>query len=719
MAYHGWECDSSTGLGSEEIVSGLKEFEKEIENLPHPVAKAKAIEWVLENTRIDINEHDYFIAVYTWNREIKNITCSKWYRQIFDENIPEVNEIMHDFNTSGAISMWPDFDHVVPDWNSLMRLGFDGILKRAREYRRSREENGVLTAEQTAFFDGIEIEYTAIIRFIDRLYNYARGKSHEKAPKVAECLLQLRKGAPGNIYEALQLIYLYFMISESIDCYQVRSLGNGLDSTLYSFYENDLKNGTFTHEEIREFLAYFLMQWSAIGNYWGQPFYLGGTDEKGLSKFNSLSEDIVDVYRELGIYNPKIQIKVNHNTPTAFLNKIFDMIRNGNSSFVFCCEPGMMKAVMGYGATLDEARTMDIRGCYETGVRANEVSTASAYINALKPVVYAFSNGFDRQIGKQMGIKTGNAEDFKTFEEFYTAVLAQWGHLIDASLSTVSRFEKFLGEINPSSLYSATIATSLENGRDAYQSGVKFNNSAVLCCGLASLVDSVMAVKELVFETHEATLSDFKKALENNWEGYGELRAKARNCRHKYGNGDSETDIYAASMSRWFCLKVNNRPNARGGVYKAILHSAMQFVWQGEKTEATPDGRMAGDEISKNASPSAGMDRSGVTALIKSAVKLVPYLYMESFCLDVMLHPSAVEGDDGLCAMKALLDTYMKNNGMSMQFNIFNAEKLRDAQKHPEKYKNLQVRVCGWNVLWNNLSREEQDSYILRAENII
>ena len=172
-------------------------------------------------------------------------------------------------------------------------------------------------------------------------------------------------------------------------------------------------------------------------------------------------------------------------------------------------------------------------------------------------------------------------------------------------------------------------------------------------------------------------------------------------------------------MSRWFCLKVNNRPNARGGVYKAILHSAMQFVWQGEKTEATPDGRMAGDEISKNASPSAGMDRSGVTALIKSAVKLVPYLYMESFCLDVMLHPSAVEGDDGLCAMKALLDTYMKNNGMSMQFNIFNAEKLRDAQKHPEKYKNLQVRVCGWNVLWNNLSREEQDSYILRAENII
>lgn len=717
MAYHGWECDPATGLDDKGIIEGLKAFEKEIENLPHPVAKAKAVEWVLENTRIDVNEHDYFIAFYTWNREIQKITCNKWYEQVFNGKIPEVNDVMNDFNTSGAVSMWPDFDHVVPDWDSLMRLGFVGILNRAREYRRNREEIGDLNAEQKAFFDGIEIEYTAIIRFVERLCNYACQQKHEKAPIIAECLLQLSKGAPVNIYEAMQLIYLYFMVSESVDCYQVRSLGNGLDNTLYSFYVNDLKNGTFTHDEIREFLAYFLMQWSAIGNYWGQPFYMGGTDENGNSKFNALSEDIADVYSELGIYNPKIQIKVNYNTPTAFLNKIFDMIRNGNSSFVFCCEPGMMKAVMGYGASLEEARTMDIRGCYETGVRANEVSSVAAYVNALKSVVYVFTDGFDSQIGKQIGIKTG--EDFKTFEDFYTAVLAQWEYLIEKSISTANKYEKFFGEINPSSLYSGTIVTTLENARDGYQNGVKFNNSSVLCCGLASLVDSVMAVKEIVFEKREATFADFKKALENNWNGYEALRAEARNCRHKYGNGDCETDIYAAALSRWYCLKVNNRPNARGGVYKAILHSAMQFVWQGKKTEATPDGRMAGDEMSKNASPSVGMDRNGVTALINSSLKLIPYLYTESFCLDVMLHPSAAEGFDGLCAMKALLDTYMKNGGMSIQFNIFNAEKLRDAQKNPEKYKNLQVRVCGWNVLWNNLSREEQDSYILRAENVI
>ena len=143
-----------------------------------------------------------------------------------------------------------------------------------------------------------------------------------------------------------------------------------------------------------------------------------------------------------------------------------------------------------------------------------------------------------------------------------------------------------------------------------------------------------------------------------------------------------------------------------------------QYRKTGEKTWALPDGRKAGTELSKNASPVSGADRNGVTALIRSAVRLDPHTYHESFCLDVMLHPSAAEGEDGLEAMYALLMTYLKLGGMSIQFNVFRAETLRDAQAHPEKYRNLQVRVCGWNVLWNNLSREEQESYILRCETV-
>lgn len=718
MKYHGDGYDEDSGLDDSGIINGLKKLYDEIKFLPHPTAKALAVKYVLENERLYINEHDYFVGFYSLNRLADTVTFNNWSREVQKKRNPALTALEKNFNESGAAGLWPDYDHVVPDWTSLMRLGFKGIAERAENYKKERMKSGQLTDEQVAFFDGIKIEYSAIIDVIDRMYRLALTKKHEKAEKISVCLKHLRDGAPSDIYEAMQLIYIYFIISESIDHYQVRSLGNGLDSTLYSFYKHDLESGTFTREEIKEYIAYFLMQWSAIGNYWGQPFYLGGTNSDGSTRINDLSYDIIEVYDELAIYNPKIQIKYNKNIPSDFLNKILDMIRRGQNCFVFCCEPGMIKAVMSYGATYDEALNMDIRGCYETGVRANEVSVVSGYVNAAKAVEYTFANGFDKTIGRQIGIKTGEVINFEKFEDFYRAVLLQWEYIIEKSIEAANDYEKFLGYVNPSSIYSATAETSLKNAFDGYQGGVKFNNSALLNCGFASLVDSVMAVKKFVYDSRKTTMVTLKDALDKNWEGYEPLREKIRNCPYKYGNGEPETDMYAEMTARYFANKVNNRPNIRGGVYKAIMHSAMMFVWQGKKTLATPDGRKAGEELSKNASPVPGADRNGVTALIHSAARLNPTLYPESFCLDVMLHPSAVEGSDGPAAIKGLLDTYMKNNGMSMQINVFNSELLKDAQKNPDKYKNLQVRVCGWNVLWNNLSKAEQDAYILRSERI-
>ena len=498
----------------------------------------------------------------------------------------------------------------------------------------------------------------------------------------------------------------------------MRSLGNGLDNTLYPFYKNDLESGRYTETDLREFMSYFLLQWSAIGNYWGQPFYMGGTDINGNTRYNELSFIILDVYDELEIYNPKIQLKINTNTPDKILNKAFDMVKRKNASLVFCCEPAMMKAIMNYGATYEEALNYDIRGCYETGVRANEVSSTSGYVNAAKAVEYVFTNGYDYVINKQVGIETGNLSDMDNFEDFYFAFLKQWGYLIEESMRITNDAERFLAFVNPSSMYSATIETSLQNGKDGYGGGVKFNNNAMLNCSFASAVDSVMAVKEFVFDKKEITLSELAKALESDWKGYEILQRKIKKSSHKYGNNDDMTDTYASAMSSYFANKVNNVPNSRGGVYKAIFHSARAFVWQGEKTGALPDGRYAGEELSKNASAVPGMDKKGVTALIESATKLVPSDYHESFCVDVMLHPSAVEGEDGLKVLKGVLMTYLNKGGQSIQFNIFNTDTLRDAQKNPEKYQNLQVRVCGWNSLWNNMDKKEQDAYILRAENI-
>lgn len=718
MAYHGIGYIEESGIDDDALLNGLERLSKETENLPHPVSRAMAIKYVLENERLYINEHDYFVGLYSLNRLANNTTFQKWEHEARTYRDPETLERSDDFNRSGAVMIWTDYDHVVPDWKSIMELGFAGIRDRAREYKEEHKKNDTLNEEMSAFFEGIEIQYTAIIKLIDRMYRVAEQQNFAKAATIATSLKHLRDGAPTSFYEALQLIYLYFIISESIDSYQVRSLGNGLDNTLYGFYKNDLASGKITKEDTRNYLSYFLMQWSAIGNYWGQPFYMGGTNLDGSTKYNELSYEILDVYDELEIYNPKIQLKINKNTPDEILMKAFDMIHRKNASVVFCCEPAMIKAIMGYGATYEEAISYDVRGCYETGVRANEVSSTSGYVNAAKAVEFVFTNGFDTVTNKQVGIKTGEVSEIKTFEDFYFAFLKQWEYLIEQSMKITNDAERFLSFVNPSSMYSATIETSLKNGKDGYGGGVKFNNNAMLNCGFASAVDSLMAVKEFVFEKKEISLTQMADALKGNWQGYELLQAKIKKSTHKYGNNDMVTDTYAGAMASYFANKTNNKPNSRGGVYKAVFHSARAFVQQGKTTGALPDGRHAGEELSKNASAVPGMDKNGVTALVDSATKHSPSDYHEAFCLDIMLHPSAIDGENGFNVFKGVLMTYLKKGGQSIQFNVFDINTLRDAQKNPDKYKNLQVRVCGWNTLWNNMDRKEQDAYILRAENI-
>ncbi|HBJ19436.1 MAG TPA: hypothetical protein DDY70_06870, partial [Clostridiales bacterium] len=319
MAYHGYDFDPATGESDEEILRGLSALAGELHDLPHPIAKARAVEYVLSHTRIDIGEHDLFVGFYSVNRLAKKVTQDIWYREIFDGVIPEVKAEMKRLSDAGAVDIWPDFDHVVPDWSALMTYGFPGLLARSEEIRAKHLAAGTLTPEREAFFEGIRIEYRAVIALLDRFYRYAKTRTHEKAARMATCLAHLRNGAPTDFYEAAQLIYIYFMISECFDSYQVRSLGNGLDGTLTPFYLHDLETGHATREDILEILRYFLMQWSAIGNYWGQPFYLGGADGAGESLYNELSYDILGVYGELGIYNPKIQLKIQKNTPDRLL----------------------------------------------------------------------------------------------------------------------------------------------------------------------------------------------------------------------------------------------------------------------------------------------------------------------------------------------------------------------------------------------------------------
>lgn len=719
FSYHGYDYDPATGLSDNAMNEGIATLAAALEaqNLPHPIYKAQMFEYVLDNTQIDIAAHDYFIGMRAWGRLISKHTVLKWNEEN-KQNNPRENKICVNANRSGASFGWLDFDHTVPDWDAMLELGFTGLLRRVNDSYERIKAGGKLTDKQEYFYRGMVIEYEAIIRFIDRLYKHAASLSHDKAPKIAKCLANLRDGAPTDSYEVLQFIYIYFMLSESVEHYQVRSLGHGLDQTLYPYFVRDIESGRYTKEDIGEFIAYFLMQWQAINNYWGQPIYLGGANPDGTTKVNELSYYILDIYDKLNLYNPKVQIKVYSSTPKDFVLRALEMVRHGNNSIVFINGDMVTKCLMARGATYAEAVDSVISGCYEYKIKGRGIGIAGVYYNMLKGVSMVFDNGVDTATGLEVGLKTGEIGEFDTFEKFYKAYLAQTRHMMHAHLDALDEMAKTIVDINPSLMFSATIASCVETLTDAIDGGTDNYMGGCLVSGIGTAIDALMAVKVLVYDKKIVTLGELKAALDADWVGYESLRAKALKLDCKYGNGNAVADNYAAAVLRFVYDSIADKKNSHGGGYIMEAHSARAFLVHGEKTKATPDGRKAGMETSKNASPTPGADRNGITALIKSVTTLDTSLCTEGFCLDAMLHPSAVQGEDGMVALYSVLTTYMNKGGQSIHFNIFDADMLRDAQAHPENYRNLQVRVCGWNILWNDMAKSEQDAYIMRAESI-
>lgn len=718
------ELDPSTGADQESIESGIETLAQDLEaqGLHRAVVKARLFEYICMNVRLGFSKHDFFPAFGCTDRNRRPVRKMlwKWADEVTAENCAEQWLDAAARNRAGIHTVWRDFDHSVPDWQAVLDLGFTGLRDRAREYRKKREGSSPLTADAAGYFDSLEITANAILNCIDRLIALAQTHPDAAHPRIAaqkNALTHLRNGAPRSLYEALLISYLYFIFGEHFDHIQVRSLGN-LDRMLLPYYERDLKNGTLTTEGARELFACYFMQWGSINNYWGHPFYLGGTKADGSTEYNELSYLILDVYDKLDITTPKIQLKIASNTPRKLLDTAFEMVRKRQRALVFVSEENIRRIMMSYGHTAEEARTCDIRGCYEIAARGAGNETGSCHINLLKIVELIFNDGTDPVTGYNVACKTKKLEEIGSFDEFFRVWLDYARSVTASTLDHCDVLEKDLDRINPGGVVSLTVQNSLETALDAFTRGYVYNNTAILLCGLATTVDALMAVKKFVFDRKEVTLAEFKTILASNWKGHELLRLKALRSKEKFGNGLDEVDHYANVIVKNLTRMINGRPNARGGEYRASGHCARQFITMGELTGATPDGRRAGEEFSKNLSPAMGADTNGVTALLKSAGKLDCVDLPGDFPLDIMLHPTTVQGEAGLNVMQSVLFEGFRRNCLSIQFNIMDVEMLRKAQEKPEEYEGLQVRICGWNVRFNDICRKEQDAYIERAMQI-
>ena len=709
------EFDSATGIDKDTAAKEVVRFAEL--DAPAPVIKARGFEFLAKNLQIEVDPHDFFPAFGCWGRTPRPI--DPLLGRLGKRVALQKGELWSLLNQSGASNIWIDFDHSVPEWEQVFSLGFPGLLRNAMDWREKHRADGTLDAKKEAYFEGIRITYEAILMMLERFIERAKVHQNERCDFVAASLQRLHDGTPQNFFDALQLIYLYFMFSEHMDHLQVRSLGN-LDRMLTPFYDRDLKNGTFTDEQMREMFDHFFMQWGSIDNYWGQPVYLGGTKADGTTQINHMTHFILDEAAKLHLPTPKIQIKIAKNTPDEFIDKVLALIRDQHQSIVLVGEEGIRHVLTAHGLTEEDARTCDIRGCYEftSRGRVHTNTTGVGHLNMLKPFELIFNGGIDKQSGKPVGVAVPPLDELKTFDDFYRLYIRELCWIIDANIEVVDDFEAHLDQFNSANVFSATIPNSLKTGRDAFATGCENNVSSLLTTGFGSAIDALSVVEELIYNKQEITLREMADALNADWKGYEKLHRKIVAFDDRYGNGVPRVDRFAQMLSRTLGNYINGRPNARGGKWQSSVHCAKQFVIEGEKTGATPDGRFAGEEMSKNVSPRMGSDINGVTALIRSVLAADSASFPGDFPLDVMMHPSSVKGADGLAAWRKLVRVYFAGNGVAIHFNIFDASELKDAQKNPEKYRGLQIRVCGWNVRFTEMAKSEQDMYIRRAESI-
>ena len=736
--------DKSTGLSQQAFAKRLAEIVAEGKSAGESwrITKAKCFAAQALEMSIDVSRFDWFPAIAVWDRNARPITgvICKRASEVNARTLPDwVMKEWRDGGRDGSWNMWQDFDHSVPDWRVIMALGFPGMKARLEKY----------AVKGDPFYEGLAIAMDAMLRGIDRFIEQGRknlkvgenssssrkeeefhsptptlnsnSKSAARLEKEIACLERLMNGPPQTAYDVMMFIWLYFFYSEHLDGFQCRSLTE-LDVFLTPYYDADIAAGRTTEAEFREQLKHFLWQWGSISNYWNQPVGLGGTRKDGTSEFNHVSKIILDVMDECALTTPKFLVKVAPNTPGWAWDKMLDMARRHRSIAFIGEEPASRAMKKWMGAADEDCRTMVMRGCYEYDIADSCNRTGCGHVNFLKPIEKMLEElrVESLELGVQSGASTTLNSKLTTFNSFKSEYLRRLAEVTDRARRVAFEFEKVLPDVNPANCMTLSTEHALKTRKDGFANGCRRgNNSAILAVGLGTAVDALLAVKELVYEKKEMSLAELGKVMAADWEGREALRLRMLRSKRKWGNNDPEANALGAEMISTYSSQLNGRPNSRGGVFLASGHCARQYIALGERTGATPDGRRKGEEMSKNLSPTMGADTEGATALVATLAASDVTKLPADYPLDMMLHPSVCHGEKGLKAMRSLVEVFHRNGGSVIQFTVFSAEELKDAQRHPEKYENLQVRICGWNVRWNDLSRVEQDAYIRRAENVM
>ena len=422
------------------------------------------------------------------------------------------------------------------------------------------------------------------------------------------------------------------------------------------------------------------------------------------------------------LLQPSTNIQLSAKTPDNLLKHALRVIRKGYGFPSLFNADAVVKEQLRQGKTLEDARSGGCSGCVEVGAFGKEAFILTGYFNMVKVLELVCHNGIDPSSGKQVGLRTGEVDSLCSFEAVFDAWKKQFRHILRIKLAGNQLIQQIYAENMPAPFLSVLTDDCILKGRDYNAGGARYNNTYVQFVGLGSLTDSLTSIRELCFaEAGEAgkgsgtRLEDLIRILGSNFAGQEILRQRLINRTHKYGNDDDYADQIMVAIFETCFDELDGRPDARGGRYRVEMLPTTCHVYFGSVTGAMPDGRKAGLPLSEGISPVQGADRRGPTAVIKSAARM-DHLKTGGTLLNMKFSPALVAGEDGIDKWGHLVRSYFKMDGHHVQFNIVRRETLREAQKHPEQYRDLIVRVAGYSDYFCDLSAELQEEIIARTE---
>jgi len=584
---------------------------------------------------------------------------------------------------------------------------------------------------------GMDICTDALIMYAERHAKKARELAkNEKDPKRTKELERIARNCsrvpahpPRDFWEALQY-YWFVHLGVIIEFNTWDSFNPGrLDQHLYPFYKAGLEKKTLSREKAKELLQAF---WIKFNNQPAPPkvgvtaeesgtytdFTLintGGIRADGSDAVNELSFLILDVVEEMRILQPSSMVQISKKTPDRFLKRALKIVKTGFGQPSIFNTDAIVQELVRQGKSIEDARNGGASGCVETGAFGKENYNLTGYFNLTKVFEIMLNNGVDPRSRKEIGLKTGDPASFQSFEKLFEAFQKQVRHFVDIKVKGSNIIERLYAEYLPTPFLSILIDDCIANGKDYHDGGARYNTSYIQGVGMGTMTDVLASVKHNVFDQKHISMKGLLKALKDNFKGNEPLRQRFLNKSPKYGNDDDYADKITRSIFKTYYETVSGRPNTKGGFYQINLLPTTVHVYFGKVVGAMPDGRKAAEPLSEGISPVQGSDRKGPTAVIQSAAK-IDHLRTGGTLLNQKFTPHLLADEEGIDKLAHLIRSYFRLDGHHIQLNVVRADTLREAQKHPEKYRDLIVRVAGYSDYFVDVSVDLQNEIIKRTE---